>query len=174
MKKIYINGEFLTLENETCEAILIEDKIISKVGMKKDILKYADDNTEIIDLKGKTMMPSFIDAHSHFFGVANNFLQISLENCKNIDGIQSKLREYIVKNNVTKEKWIIANNYDQKMLEEKRHITKDEIDEVIKTNPVVISHKSRHAGIFNTKALENLGITSHTAPISRRKYRNKR
>ena len=53
MKKIYINGEFITLENETCEAILIEDKIISKVGMKKDILKYADDNTEIIDLKGK-------------------------------------------------------------------------------------------------------------------------
>ena len=48
------------------------------------------------------------------------------------------------------------------------------IDEVIKTNPVVISHKSGHAGIFNTKALENLGITSHTAPISRRKYRNKR
>ena len=60
------------------------------------------------------------------------------------------------------------------MLEEKRHITKDEIDEVIKTNPVVISHKSGHAGIFNTKALDNLGITSHTAPISRRKYRNKR
>ena len=53
MKKIYINGEFITLENKTCEAILIEDKIISKVGMKKDILKYADDNTEIIDLKGK-------------------------------------------------------------------------------------------------------------------------
>ena len=90
MKKIYINGEFITLENETCEAILIEDKIISKVRMKKDILKYADDNTEIIDLKGKTMMPAFIDAHSHFFGVANNFLQISLENCTNIDEIQSK------------------------------------------------------------------------------------
>ena len=52
MKKIYINGEFITLENKTCEAILIEDKIISKVEMKKDILKYADDNTEIIDLKG--------------------------------------------------------------------------------------------------------------------------
>ena len=111
MKKIYINGEFITLENETCEAILIEDKIISKVRMKKDILKYADDNTEIIDLKGKTMMPAFIDAHSHFFGVANNFLQISLENCTNIDEIQSKLREYIVKNNVTKEKWIIDGNY---------------------------------------------------------------
>ena len=119
-------------------------------------------------------MPAFIDAHSHFFGVANNFLQISLENCTNIDEIQSKLREYIVKNNVTKEKWIIANNYDQNMLEEKRHITKDEIDKVIETNPVVISHKSGHAGVFNTKALENLGITSHTVPISRRKYRNKK
>ena len=66
MKKIYINGKFITLEeNEKnkIEAILIEDKIIRKVGTKEEILKYQDKETKIIDLKGKTMMPSFIDAH---------------------------------------------------------------------------------------------------------------
>ena len=78
MKKIYINGEYITLENNKCEAILIENEIVSKVGTKEKVLKYADKDTEIIDLEGKTMMPAFIDAHSHFFGVANNFLQISL------------------------------------------------------------------------------------------------
>ena len=40
------------------------------------ILKNRDSETEVIDLEGKTMMPSFIDSHSHFFGVANSFLQI--------------------------------------------------------------------------------------------------
>ena len=170
MKKIYINGEFITLENKTCEAILIEDKIISKVGMKKDILKYADDNTEIIDLKGKTMMPAFIDAHSHFFGVANNFLQLSLEESSNIKEIQNRLIKY--KKNTPEGKWIIANNYDQNLLDKKKNIKKEEIDEVIKDNPVVISNKSGHSGIFNTKALEILGITEQTKTVEGRKDRD--
>ena len=117
-------------------------------------------------------MPALIDTHSHFFGVANNFLQLSLDECLNIKEIQNKLREY--KNNIPKEKWIIANNYDQNLLEERRHIKKEEIDEVVKDNPVVISHKSGHGGIFNTKALEKLEITTQTRQIEGRKNRNNR
>ena len=80
MKKIYYNGDFITLE-EPCEAILIKDKIIQKIGTKEKILSYKDAETELIDLNGKTIMPSFIDTHSHFMAVANNFLQVSLKNC---------------------------------------------------------------------------------------------
>ena len=176
MKKIYINGEYITLENNKCEAILIENEFISKVGTKEEILKYADKDTEVIDLDGKTMMPAFIDAHSHFFGVANNFLQISLEECSNISEIQKKLYEYKMKNNIPEEKWIIANNYDQNVLEEKKHITKEQIDKVIRNNPVVISHKSGHAGIFNTKALEKLGIIAKTKDkdFLKRKYKRRK
>ena len=162
MKKIYINGDFITLEDEDCECILIQDNKIAKTGTREEVLKYRDNETEIIDLKGKTMMPSFIDTHSHFFGVANNFLQISLEECTNIKEIQNKLKEYNDKNNMDKNKWIIANNYDQNMSQEKRNITKEEIDEIIKDNPVVLNHKSGHSGIFNTKALEVLNITEKT------------
>ena len=165
MKKIYINGKFITLEeNEKnkVEAILIDNKIIRKVGTKEEILKYQDEETKIIDLKGKTMMPSFIDAHSHFFGVANNFMQISLEECSNIEEIKEKLKEFKQNNKIDKNKWIIANNYDQTNLEEIRNIQKEEIDEVIKENPVVIQNKSGHSGIFNTKGLEVLGINNET------------
>ena len=42
MKKIYINGDFITLEDKTCESILIEDDKISKVGLKEEILKNKD------------------------------------------------------------------------------------------------------------------------------------
>ena len=107
-------------------------------------------------------MPSFIDGHSHFFGVANSFLQISLEECANIKEIQNKLKEYKEKNKLPKDKWVIANNYDQNILEEKRNVTREQIDEIIKDNPVVINHKSGHSGVFNTKALEMLNITEKT------------
>ncbi len=162
MKKIFFNGNFITLEKDTVEAILVEDKLISKVGKKDEIFKYIDKKTIVVDLENKTMMPSFIDSHSHFFGVANNFLQISLEECANIFEIKEKLMEFKQNNNLSDDKWIIANNYDQTNIEEKRNILKEELDEVIKNNPVVIQHKSGHSGIFNSKGLEKIGIDVNT------------
>ena len=94
MNKIYINGDFITLENNHIEAILVEEGKIRKIGTEEEILKLKNDDTQIINLEGKTMMPSFIDPHSHFFAVANNLLQVSLEKCKSIKEIQEELFKY--------------------------------------------------------------------------------
>ena len=101
MRKIYFNGNFITLEDKKdVNAILIEDGIIKKVGAEDEILAYKDDDTELIDLNGKTMMPSFIDSHSHFIAVANEFLQVSLKECKSFADIRDKLIEYKNRNNI--------------------------------------------------------------------------
>lgn len=162
MEKIYINGDFLTLEDDNIEAIYIKDNRIKKVGTKKDILNLKSNETEIVNLNGKTIMPSFIDSHSHFFAVANNLLQVSLEGAKNINEIQEKLLKYKEENNIEKGKWILANGYDNNILEEKRHINKQEVDEILPDNPVVIQHKSGHNGIFNSMGLKLLNITENT------------
>ncbi len=161
MKKIYYNGDFITLE-EPCEAILIKDKIIQKIGTKEKILSYKDAETELIDLNGKTIMPSFIDTHSHFMAVANNFLQVSLKNCIDFKEIGNRLKEFQENNKYKKDEWIIASGYDDSKLIEKRNITKEELDKIVKNNPVVLKHSSEHSGIFNTVALEKLGITEKT------------
>ncbi len=162
MKKIYINGEFLTLENLEIEALLVEDGIIKKIGRKEEILEQKDEKTEIIDLEGKTMMPAFIDSHSHFFAVANSLLQVNLEKCTNIKEIQKELIKYKKENQIEDEKWIIASGYDNNTLSEKRHITKKELDEAIPNNPIIIHHKSGHNGVLNSKGLEILNITNET------------
>lgn len=68
MKKILYNADFITLdgENQNIEAILINNGKIEKVGKEKEVLALKDSKTEVIDLSKKTVMPSFIDAHSHF------------------------------------------------------------------------------------------------------------
>lgn len=166
MKKIYFNGDFITLEAGNAEAILIEDRIIKKVGSQEEILSMQDEQTELIDLKGMTMMPSFIDAHSHFFAVANNFLQASLDGCISFKEIQEKLLMYKQENNIKEGEWILANGYDHNILKENKHITKLELDEVLPNNPVVIQHKSGHNGVFNSLGLELLEITNKTeAPV---------
>ena len=83
MKKIYYNGKFITLQSTNIEAILIEDRIIEKVGSSNEILSLKDEETVLISLEGNTMMPAFIDSHSHFSGIANGFLKVNLESCKN-------------------------------------------------------------------------------------------
>lgn len=162
MKKIYYNGDFITLENNNIEAIFIEDGIIKATGKKEDILKNKDNMTEIIDLKGHTMMPSFIDAHSHFSGVATNFLKVNLENCSNFKQIQEELKIYKEDNNIVDGKWILAHGYDHNNLDEKAHPKKEIIDEVLPNNPVILEHKSGHVGVFNSKALKELNISNNT------------
>lgn len=163
MRKIYFNGNFITLEDKKdVNAILIEDGIIKKVGAEDEILEYRDNNTELIDLNGKIMMPSFIDSHSHFIAVANEFLQVSLKECKSFDDIRDKLIEYKNRNNIEDGKWIIANGYDSNNLVEKKNITKKELDLFLPNNPVVLQHQSGHNGVMNSLALNQIGITDGT------------
>lgn len=166
MKKIYYNGDFITFENNKIEAIFIDNGIIKKIGNKEEIFKYQDENTELINLEGKTIMPSFIDSHSHFTGVATNLLKADLTNCKSFKEIQIALQEFKQQNNIPDNIWISATGYDNNNLEEKKHPTKQIIDKVLPNNPVVLEHKSGHVGVFNTKGLEILNINLSTKEIS--------
>ena len=165
MKKIFYNGDFITLENSQIEAILIEDEFIKKVGRKEDVFKLKDDTTKIIDLQGKTLMPAFLDAHSHFTGVASNLLKVNLEECTNFEEIKEKLIEFKRDNNIQDGKWIIGCNYEHNNLQEKTHPTGEVIDEVLPNNPVLLQHKSGHMGVFNNKGLEFLKIDKNTPDI---------
>ncbi|MGG7186191.1 hypothetical protein ACQPUS_09980 [Clostridium butyricum] len=71
MKKIYYNGSIITMENnKIVDTVLIEDDLIKSVGLKEEIIKNNAD-AQLIDLNGKTMLPAFIDAHSHFSETEN-------------------------------------------------------------------------------------------------------
>ena len=161
MKRIYINGDSITLENDNIEAIATENDKIIKTGSKAEITELADENTEIIDLNGNTLMPAFIDAHSHIFALAKSLMQISIDGLTSIEEIKNCLAEY-KKGNRTNE-WIIVNGYDNNILKNRQHITKNELDELFSDTPVIIENKSRHNGVVNSKALEMLGITKTTA-----------
>lgn len=163
MKKIFYNGDIITLEkNNYVQAICIEDGIIKKCGSKEEIMSEVDSNTEIINLEGKCLMPSFIDAHSHFSAVANSFLQVDLSKCTNFNDIKDEIRNYINKNNTQKGDWIRANGYDNNYLIEKKHPTKELLDNEFKDYPIVLQHVSGHIGVFNEKALELLGVNENT------------
>ena len=84
MEKImFYNGDIITMENKNdkVESVLIENGKIKKVGNLKEI-KKEEGNILKIDLQGKTLMPAFIDAHSHITAYAKTFSYINLNKFK--------------------------------------------------------------------------------------------
>ena len=162
-EKLYFNGDIVTLEEELyAEAILVKGDKIHKVGKKKELLKEAITNVELVDLKGKTLMPSFIDPHSHFAGYASSFSQVDLKEAASFDEIAAAIKNFIKKNNIPAGKWIQGDGYDQNFLVEKEHPTKELLDKVAPHNPIIVKHKSGHMGVLNTMGLKELGITNDT------------
>ena len=91
MQKIYYNGDIITMNdiNETVPAILIEDDSIIFTGELSKAIKIANEDVEMVDLEGKTMLPGFIDSHSHFTGVANSLGQCDLKDAKSFMQIKA-------------------------------------------------------------------------------------
>ena len=144
------------------QAVCYENGIIQKLGTNEEILKLKDENTKVINMEGKTILPSFIDSHSHFSAVANSFLQVDLNECTSFEEIKNKILEYKAKNNIADNEWIIANSYDNNILKEQKHPDIIFLDTLKINNPIVLKHKSEHMGVFNKKALEALEVNETT------------
>lgn len=163
MRKLFFNGDILTMENDLyCEAILIENGIIKELGNKNDILSRNTNDIELIDLEGKTLMPSFIDSHSHITAFANTLAFVSLTSAKSFEDIINKIKKFKDMKHLDDNDWIIGFGYDNNILNEHEHPDKYVLDKASSTNPIIISHASGHAGVINTPALKKLNITSET------------
>ena len=163
MKKLYHNGTVLTMAQErTAEAVLTQNGVILAVGKKEDISAMAG-NAQWEDLEGRTLMPAFIDAHSHLTSYANSFLQADLEGSADFGELADRIKRFISENGIRPGEWVIASGYDNNTLKEKRHPLLRVLDESSPQNPLVLNHASGHAGVFNSLALEKLGVTPETS-----------
>ena len=159
MKKIYFNGKIVTVNEKEpmVEAVLIEDGKIVKIGSKEELLKLVDENIEQVDLDGKTMLPGFIDSHSHIIAVAQTLMIVNLSEANSKEEFIEILKESL-KNNPPKEgEWLIGFGYDNTKFENQEHPTKFDLDLVSKDIPIFISHASGHLATANSKALEAFG-----------------
>lgn len=159
MKKLYYNGDILTMENSDFEAVYVEDGIIKKCGDYFYLKNEVSQDTKFIDLQGKCLMPSFIDSHSHIVSFANTLNLVDLSKATSIEQIIQLFKEYLIKNNPAANKILIGFGYDHNFLKEKRHPLAYDLDKISPTNPIMISHASGHMGVINTKAIHLFKLT---------------
>ncbi|MCE7734519.1 MAG: amidohydrolase [Candidatus Heimdallarchaeota archaeon] len=163
---ILYNGTIHTLDkkNTSVSAIASYDGKIIAVGDNNEVLSHAGENTERIDLKGKTVIPGLIDSHSHIIAqgiVRNLFIDLSKEaGINSIADIQNTLRNRAV--DLPEGTWIIGYQEDDSKLLEKRHPTRWELDEISDKHPVMVETIGGHFRIVNSFAFDAVGISEKT------------
>lgn len=169
MPVMYYGGDIITMESDSAqyvEALVVKDGKIAFTGSKAEAMESAGKGHQMVDLKGKTLVPGFIDGHCHFFAfgsqaISANLLAAPDGNCNSIDDLVNELKSWFTKNGTDKTNgWIIGIGFDDAVLKEKRFPTKDDLDKVSKDIPVMATHISAHFCSVNTKGLELLGITA--------------
>lgn len=162
MKKLYYGGTIITMEEALYqEAMVTEDDRILALGTYEDLKKeYPDCQLENLD--GKTLMPGFIDCHSHITMAASMMTATDLTECTSFDEIVITLKKDLEKKQLGKDDILIGFGYDHNVLKEYAHPTKDVLDRVSKEVPVFISHISGHMGCASSQVLELAHVTSMT------------
>jgi predicted amidohydrolase YtcJ len=168
-ERIWFGGPILTMNDKAmrAEAVAEAGGRIVAVGSRAEVMKTRGSNTQLIDLKGRTMLPGFIDSHGHVMlgglqALSANLLAPPDGEVKDIAGLQATLRAWAKANAaaVKQANLIIGFGYDPSTLKEQRHPNRDELDAVSKDVPVVILHQSGHLSTLNSKALELAGVTA--------------
>lgn len=152
---------------EYAEAVVVKDGEISYVGSSSEAMTLAGEGHQMIDLKGKTLMPSFIDPHSHFI----NSLGMSTQaNCSpspvgsadNVEGIIKALSDLKTEKNIPDGELIMGYGYDDTVMPDGKLLNRDDLDKAFPKNPVMVIHVSLHGAVLNSKAMEQYGVSDKT------------
>ena len=162
---LLVNGTILTMDPHPSagNAIAVRDGKIFALGDRSHLETVTSAHTGIIDLKGRTILPGFIDAHLHFRALAESLVAISLEPQSGIRSISDILNRICQETQkLPPGTWIRAGGYNEIYLAEKRHPDRLDLDKAAPLHPVKLTHRSGHAHVLNSLGLKLARIYRET------------
>ena len=167
---VYSGGDILTMagaEPAYAEALAVRDGKILAVGTRAEVDKAAGAGATQVDLAGKTLVPGFIDGHSHLLNYADSLVQANLNpppigGVTKIADIIEALRKLKADMKAGPGDPLIGQGYDQDMLAERRHPTAADLDAAFPDNPVILVHASGHMLVANSLAFKVVKIDAST------------
>jgi predicted amidohydrolase YtcJ len=168
-ERIIRGGGIVTVNpaQPAAEAVAIRGGRIVAVGTEADVMRHKGPNTQVTELAGRTLVPGFVDGHSHFFTCGEVQVQALCASppagtCRTVADVIGKLKQLQERQKVGPGKFVVGFGYDPELLAEKRAPTKQELDAAFPDNPVILVHVSGHGAMLNSKALSFYGITAAT------------
>ena len=165
--QIFYGGSILTMERDQreVEAIAISGGRILASGSFDAMQRHRGAKTKLTDLADRTLMPGFIDSHSHLVFTAIKMAVVAMDpppagEVQSIDDIIARFRAELRARPADSRRWLVGWGYDNAMLAENRHPTRHDLDVVSREVPILLMHFSTHQVVANSKALELAGISS--------------
>ncbi len=162
-------GSILTMEGDKAsyvEAVVVADGKIIFAGSNEDAMKQKGNITVIKDLGGNTMLPGFVDAHSHFINAPNLSQQANVSPSPvgagdTVPQIIDILKAYQAKAQIPDGGWILGWGYDDSMVKGGT-LTKRDLDAAFPNHKVLVMHVSLHGGVLNSQGLKWAGVSRET------------
>ena len=153
---IIFGGEFYTMDPAYVgvEALAIRGDRIIAVGSRDDIKNLKQKQTRMIDAHGMTVVPGFIDAHSHPL-MANEAISVDV-GFRTIPEVQGALAKMVAQ--TPRGHWVQGHMYDDTKFQEGRPVSKADLDAVSTEHPIFIQHRGGHTGVVNTMAYTVAGL----------------
>ena len=145
-------------------SIAIKNKKIAWIGSHQDAKNFQGEH---INFGNRAVLPGFIDAHGHasylaFATQVANIASPPVGKINNIQDLQTELKNFIQDSDLQPGEWVMGLGYDDSLLAEQRHPTKDDLDEVTTEHPIYLIHVSAHLGAANSLGLSLANINSKT------------
>ena len=159
---IFVNGKIVTMDanDSMAQALAIKDGLILRTGTTDVIRALAGAQTQMIDLRGRTLTPGIIDTHNHLsvLGLTGVlYLDINPPAVRTLAELQAKIAEAVLKKQ--KGDWVIAQGF---ISFEGRNPEKRDLDPVSPNNPVMLINQGGHIGTVNSYALKLANVAAST------------
>jgi len=158
LKKLYVSGTVLTMDEARprAEAVLTQDGKILAVGRKTE---FASFEGERVDLGKKTLMPAFVDGHSHLLSTGMNLTKYcDLTGSESIGEILERIAAFRAEKGIGAHEPLTCKGYDPAVMKEERHPVAKDLD-VLGGGPLACVHISGHVASYNTAAMERAGVS---------------
>jgi predicted amidohydrolase YtcJ len=150
-------------ERPSAQAIAVSGDRFCAVGSEENVRLSVGGETRVIDVAGRTIVPGFIESHSHPSLYAMTLLQADCRTPPNWTVEEVKGRLKVMAREVGPGQWVRGWGYDDTLIAERRHLDRWHLDEAAPGNPVFVSHVSGHLAYANSLALEIAGIGARSS-----------
>jgi len=153
-----LRGGLLRTMEETNEgeALLVRSGRIEAIGSERDLRAQAP-HAELVDLGGATLMPGFIDTHTHFFEWARKLSGIDLSETTTLEQIEERLRTH-QDPHAAQGLWLGGSGWDPRLLRGEQRLDRALLDQIFPHQPVALESRDFHTLWCNTAALKSAGI----------------
>lgn len=158
---IFTNANIWTVDrsNPSAQAVAVRAGKILAVGQVPAVAKHRGPRTRVVDLKGKLMLPGFIDNHTHFMSGGFQLQNVDLRDAKSEDEFARRIR---VRSENYPHRWITGGDWDHDNWPGGKLPTKELIDSVATQTPVFVNRYDGHMALANSYVLKLAGITRNT------------